>query len=63
MITPPPSEAALIELFEGELTLADADIPWSYNTLTFVAQREDERIEIVIAPERLVQRGSYMVDF
>lgn len=43
-----PSEAALIELFEGELTLADADIPLSYNTLTYFVKRKDERIEIVI---------------
>lgn len=47
---PFPQEWELLSLFEVEPTIADRDIPWFYNRLTFETNRGDDRIRCEIEP-------------
>jgi hypothetical protein len=50
MIEPFPQDWQLIGLFECEPALADSDIPWVYNRLTFQTDRGDDRIACDLEP-------------
>jgi hypothetical protein len=54
---PFPEQWELISLFESEPTLLDPEVPWFYNRVAFVLQRDDERIECDIEP------ADHMLDF
>jgi hypothetical protein len=47
-MNPFPEEWELLSLFEVEPALADRDVPWYYNHLTFDTSRGDDRIRCEI---------------
>jgi hypothetical protein len=59
---PFPEQWELISLFEGEPTLLDPDVPWFYNRVAFVHQRDDERIECAIEPAEHALDFTWSID-
>jgi hypothetical protein len=57
---PFPEAYELISFFEVEPRIADAGVPWAYNQLDFVTERDGNRLQCVIEPgyESLVFRWS-----
>lgn len=57
---PFPEEYELVSFFEVEPTIADVGVPWAYNQLDFVTEREGDHVHCVIEPgyETLVFRWS-----
>jgi hypothetical protein len=47
---PFPEEHELLWLFESEPKLADADVSWYYNDLTFTLRRDNDYVECRISP-------------
>jgi hypothetical protein len=47
-VEPFPEPWELISLFESEPTLLDPEVPWVYNSVTFMRERAGERIECTI---------------
>ena len=58
-MNPFPADYELLSLFECEPTVADAGIPWAYNTLRFDTTRGADRIVCEIAPGYEVVRLSW----
>jgi hypothetical protein len=49
-VTPFPADHELIGFFEVEPILADQNVPWCYNTLTFVTIRGSDKVACEICP-------------
>ena len=49
-MTPFPDQHELLTLFECEPVLADKDVPWCYNHLTFKTNRGSDQIVCEIMP-------------
>lgn len=49
-----PENAELIAFFGAEPELFAPEVPWEYNTLTFAATRDHDKISCVIVPELIV---------
>src|SRR3954464_324442 len=49
-MNPFPEEWELLALFESEPTIADRDVPWFYNRLTFETKRGGDEIRCEIEP-------------
>ena len=47
---PFPEQFELIQIFESEPVLKDADVPWGYNHLTFTRTMGDDRVDCEIEP-------------
>ena len=61
-MNPFPEQYELIGLFECEPVLADADIPWEYNSLRFDTMRGVNRLVCEIAPGYEVVRLEWTRD-
>ncbi len=49
-MNPFPEEWELLALFESEPTIADRDVPWFYNRLTFETKRGTDEVRCAIEP-------------
>ena len=45
-----PPDRELIEFFGAEPDVLDAGVPWLYNQVTFVTERESDRLVFTLAP-------------